>query len=223
MCKNNEKGSALLTVILVVLVLTMVGIASVFFMTTEEKVANVSRLEKAAFYAAEIGLRRAETSIQNQYNVNNNCLTIMLNYNPSVQNEWTVLQVPGSATTSVHPTAVVFTDTTDPEAQAVRNDPALEIIDPANAQIPATEMRGFLVDNQGGYVSTYSLYIRNDDDESSHTADVNNIVNVISVGLVVTPGGKVVRKVLEEGIAPVGAGNAGLLFQKGKNMGGTGA
>ncbi len=220
---NNEKGSALITVILVVLVLTMVGIASLFFMTTEERITNTARLEKIAFYAAEIGLRRAETSIRSQYSVNPNCLTNMLSYNPGVQSEWTVLQVPGcAATTSMHDTAVVFTDPTDLEVQAQRQDPALALIDPDNSAIPPAEMRGFLVDNQG-YVSTYNLYLRNDDDESSDTIDGNGIVNAISVGLVVTPTGQVIRKVLEEGIAPVGAGGAGFLFQKGRNMGGTGA
>lgn len=220
----REKGSALITVILVVLVLTMVGLAALFFMTTEERIAQVTRLEKAAFYAAEVGLRRAENVVLEQYRLNNSVLTLMLtrsNINPV--NQWNIIDVPNGG--DVHPTAVVLRDIQgiDPEVANQRTDPALQIIDPTNAAIPAREYRGFVVDNQQGYVSTYSLYIRNDDDDQSETVDSNDRVSIISVGMVVTPTGQVIRKVLEEWIAPVGAGGAGFQFQYLKNKMGTSA
>lgn len=221
MCKSKERGSALITVILVVLVLTMVGIASLFFMTTEERISSVARLEKAAFYAAEVGLRRGEISIRDQYNSRRTVLTDFLTL-PDVQNEYNVLQVPSSGGSN-HTTAVVLRDVLglDPEVQVQREDPAIKLIDPDNAVVPIGEMRGFQVDNQG-YISTYNLYIRNDDDDTSDTVDSNDRISLISVGLVVTPSGQVVRKIIEEGIAPVGAGSLKFNLQKLANKMGSG-
>lgn len=219
---GKEKGSALITVILVVLVLTMVGVASLFFMSTEERTANISRLEKAAFYAAEVGLRRAESSIQTQYDANPySFLTSALSYNPAPQTEWNVLQVPNGGT--VHPTAVVLTDTLDATLSQPRVDPAVSIIDPANATIAPFELRGIVVDDQSSYITTYNIYIRNDDDDLSNTVDSNDKVSIVSVGLLVTPSGQVIRKVIEEGVAPLGAGTAGWSVQIGVNTGGTGS
>ena len=63
---RNQKGSALITVVLVVFVLTMVGIAALFFMSTEDRISGTDRLQKAAFYAAETGMRWGERSVITQ-------------------------------------------------------------------------------------------------------------------------------------------------------------
>jgi len=57
---RNQRGSALITVVLVVFVLTMVGIAALFYMQTEDRISGTDRLQKAAFYAAETGMREGE-------------------------------------------------------------------------------------------------------------------------------------------------------------------
>jgi hypothetical protein len=57
---KKESGSALITVILVVLVLTMVGIAGMLFMTIEDLISQNDLLQKEAFYAAESGMRIGE-------------------------------------------------------------------------------------------------------------------------------------------------------------------
>ncbi len=221
MCKSKERGSALITVILVVLVLTMVGLASLFYMTTEERISSVARLEKAAFYAAEVGLRRAERSLTNQATQDSDIISTLLAYETPMNNQWSILHVPPSGGTT-HQTAIPFTDTIDPDLQNPREDLAVKLIDPDNAGVPITEMRGILVDDQG-YITTYSVYVRNDGDESDEIIDSNNRISLLSVGLLVTPTGQIVRKILEEDIAPVGAGSAPPLFQKNFNQMGTSA
>jgi len=209
MLKNKEKGSALIITILVVLVLTMVGIASLFFMTTEERIANVSRLERSAFYAAETGLRAAETSILNQYGSNTNIGTTLLSYQRTTDN---VFQVPNGGT--VHPVAVVLTDA---NSVPQHNDPI------TGELIPQGEMRGIdIFGNNAGYTLTYSVYVRNDDDELSETVDNNRIISVVSVGTLVTGSGLTIRKVLEEMIGPSNGGGAPGT-QQGQNTGGTGS
>lgn len=58
--KRSERGIALVTVILALLVLTVLGIAAAVLMTQENRVASRQDQLKAAFYAAEVGLRQGE-------------------------------------------------------------------------------------------------------------------------------------------------------------------
>jgi len=62
---RNERGSALIAVILVVLVLTMVGIAGMLFMTVEDQVAGTQMIQKEALFATESGLREGELMVFN--------------------------------------------------------------------------------------------------------------------------------------------------------------
>jgi len=205
---KNEKGSALISVILVVLVLTMVGVASLFFMTTEERLTNVSRLERAAFYAAETGLRAAESSIDTQYKNNSGIYSVLLAFPQTADN---VLTVPQGGT--IHPTAVVLSD---PAIVAGNIDPL------TGAAMPAQEMRSILIPTgEEGYTLMYSVYVRNDDDEMSNTVDNNQRVNIVSVGTLITGSGTVFQKTLEEQMGPLGGGGA-ISGQKDQNMGGTG-
>ena len=59
----KERGSALIIVILVVLVLTMVGLASVFYMTVEDRISQSDKLAQSAMHAAEAGLKAGEQII----------------------------------------------------------------------------------------------------------------------------------------------------------------
>lgn len=202
---SREKGSALITVILVVLVLTMVGVASLFFMTTEERIANVTRLEKAAFYAAETGLREAERSVLTQFQLDPQLCDTLLGYPETSQN---VLNVPNGGTT--HRTAVVFTDS----AIAAHQDPATGVTGYAG------EMWKMDITGNEGYTVTYDIYVRNDDDEVSATLDNNNMVSIVAVGTVTTGTGQTIRKFLEEVIGPATMSGA---ISPSESTGGTGA
>ena len=63
---RHEKGSALITIVLVVFVLTMVGIAGVLYMTVEDRISGNDQILKGALYAAENGLRRGERIITDE-------------------------------------------------------------------------------------------------------------------------------------------------------------
>jgi hypothetical protein len=58
--RTNERGVALIFVILVLLVLTVLGITAAMLMTQEDRISSRQDLQKAALYAAEVGLRRGE-------------------------------------------------------------------------------------------------------------------------------------------------------------------
>lgn len=75
---NDERGSALVIIILVVFVLTMVGIAGVLFMTMEDRLSGNDKLTKQALYAAEIGLRAGEGVVKTQCATGSDGITAML-------------------------------------------------------------------------------------------------------------------------------------------------
>ena len=56
----RERGSALVSVILVLLVLTIVGVGIAYFTSMEDRLSGNTRITKAGFYAADAGLRRGE-------------------------------------------------------------------------------------------------------------------------------------------------------------------
>lgn len=60
---SGRRGSALITVLLVVLVLTVVGIGVAFFASTEDRISGNTKMSRIGFYAAEAGLRDAEAAV----------------------------------------------------------------------------------------------------------------------------------------------------------------
>lgn len=62
---RRRRGSALITVILVVLVLTVVGLGIAYFTSTEDKISGNVKMSRVGFYAAEAGLRQAEALVTN--------------------------------------------------------------------------------------------------------------------------------------------------------------
>ena len=60
---ERSRGSALITVILVVLVLTVVGLGVAFFTSTEDKISGNTKMSRIGFYAAEAGLRDGEVAV----------------------------------------------------------------------------------------------------------------------------------------------------------------
>src|ERR1035437_3774537 len=57
---RQPRGSALVSVILVLLVLTIVGVGIAYFTSMEDRLSGNTRIAKAGFYAADAGLRRGE-------------------------------------------------------------------------------------------------------------------------------------------------------------------
>lgn len=59
-CTHRQRGVALITVILILLVLTVLGMAATIMMTQEDRLSARQQVQKEAFYAAETGLRHGE-------------------------------------------------------------------------------------------------------------------------------------------------------------------
>jgi len=192
---NRESGSALVTVILVVFVLTMVGIASLLYMTVEDRLSSNDQQQKAAMYAAESGLRRGELELNDQATANAAILSTMISYTSGTTPALTLPDTGYSATilrTAYGGGGVELSDVSLPSA--------------------------------GGGTLTYSLYVRNnkEDTSGSATVDGDKRINIVSVGIFQDATGRTFRKILEEQMYTGGAGGIGGL-QIGGNAGGTGS
>jgi hypothetical protein len=190
---NRERGSALITVVLVVFVLTMVGIAGVLYMTVEDKISGNDKLAKAGFYAAESGLRVGEQVITSAAVTNPAFLdTILTNAShPSLN-----LGDGGFA-------AVVLKDPVSTKEFYSQTVPL------------ATGAR-----DQATY--TLYVRNNSDDPSGLAGTNHDKKVNLIAVGSVVTGSGQAITKILEEQMDAGGAGG-GERLMKGQNFGGTSA
>ena len=190
---NRERGSALITVVLVVFVLTMVGIAGVLYMTVEDKISGNDKLAKAGFYAAESGLRMGEKVVVEAANANSSYLDTMLTNtsHPSLN-----LGDGGYA-------AVVLKD---PSTGTEYYDESVPLATGARDQATYTL-----------YVRNNS-----DDASGEATTNKDKKVNLIAVGSVVTGSGQTITKILEEQMDAGGQGG-GERLMKGQNFGGTSA
>ena len=193
---GGKRGSALVAVILVILVLTIVGLGVAYFAQMEETLTGNERLMRAAFYIAEAGLRKGETVIGALVSQNIGLGTILTCGSCSIG----PLAPPGGG----YP--AVLLKATDPEDLT----PAKEF---KNIVVPVP---GYVVDS-----GTYFLYVRNNpEDPIGPDDDTDFIINLISVGQVRGAGGHVFTKILEEQIR---TGNPGgeLGGQKNVNAGST--
>ena len=67
--RTGTRGSALVSVILVLLVLTIVGVGIAYFTSMEDRLSGNTRIAKAGFYAADAGLRRGEALLNEVINL----------------------------------------------------------------------------------------------------------------------------------------------------------
>lgn len=74
-CARRQRGVALITVILILLVLTVLGMAATIMMTQEDRLSARQQMQKEAFYAAEAGLRHGERVFSNLPAFTNEILT----------------------------------------------------------------------------------------------------------------------------------------------------
>ncbi len=192
----RERGSALITVVLVVLVLTMVGIAGALFMQVEDRISKNDELQQAGLYAAESGLRVAEKVVYDAAVADPNSINTMLAH---VSTSVPDLQPPGGG----YPAVVLADPTTGTEY--------------VNVAIP--------VPSGIAEQATYTLYVRNNLDDTTHSATVDGDgkINIIAVGQIDDPSGRhAVQKIIEEQMDAHGAGGQGGP-QLGGNTAGTGA
>ena len=207
---KKEMGSALITVILVILVLTMVGIAGMLFMTVEDMISQNDLLQKEAFYAAESGLRIAEDIV---FRRGRSDLTMELAYN------YDGSTVRYTSTASPNPVPPSLGWPTPGNKDDYGSAPMLlgtYVVDQTstgdhvmrNIPIP-------LSSNTSGRYAFYTLFLRNnhEDPGGGAVADSDGKINILSYGWIQdnpVPGASGARilyeKIVEEGM---NLGNAG--------------
>ena len=158
---RRARGSALVSVILVILILTIVGVGIAYFSQVEDRLSSNTRLTRMALYAADAGLRKGEM-ILGGLNASAIPLGTILNYTGATP----VLNVPGGG-----PNAVIIM-AQDPEDLVTKEFLNLVVPSPDATVDP--------------YRTRFSLYVRNNPEDvlGSATVDTDQIINLISVGMV---------------------------------------
>ena len=177
---TGEKGSALIMVILVVLVLTMIGLAASLYMTMEDRVSENDKLSQAAFHAAQAGLKAGEqvfnSVTQSQLN------QILSMSNPDNQEPTSLADL----TTATHLGTVLYSSGAVAGGIPLLNQPV---------------GGGTLVGNQ----EQYSLFVRNDPNDwltgENFYTDNNGAIVLVSRGVVLNArNGVAAVKILAEKI-----------------------
>lgn len=173
---SSQKGAALISAILVVLVLTMVGLAILLFMNVEDTISGNDRSQKAALYLAEIGLRQGEQKIAS---TGASQITSLLQHQNTHNN------VPPSLSqcSGTDYLGTVLTDAANQPLYLVS-----EQYSPGVSGAPAD--RGF-----------YSVYVRNNrqDPSGSTTVDNDGYVDIVSQGILLDGAGNIqYQKIVSE-------------------------
>lgn len=223
-----QRGIALITVILLLLVLTVLGITASVLMTQEDLTSSRQSLVRAALYTAEAGLRRGEATLKA---IDTLAVTTLLSHSPQATQVWTGKNdLPSEPTTVGDPTTwtVGHLGTYLVGVDASGMPTTTELV---NEQVVYTGASG-----AGGMATEafYCLYIRNNPDDPSNSlaVDSDQRVRLISVGFITSAGAdlsstppnfKVLAvKILEEEFSWVGA-SQNPSVQKQVNAGGTGS
>ena len=202
----KERGSALVSVILVLLVLTIVGVGIAYFTSMEDRLSGNTRISKAGFYAADAGLRRGEALLNRVINLSTACGAPNLSQILAARSS-PVLKVPGGGY-----------DAQVLDLSTLSNAGCLGADRTAFGDVPIPKPASVSVVDR----VTYSLYLRNNVDDASGTdaLDTDNIINLVSVGTVQLATGVLVTKIVEEQLLlSAGGGDTG--GQKNVNQGGT--
>jgi hypothetical protein len=185
---RNEKGSALIMVILVVVVLTMVGLAAAFYMSMEDRISQNDKLLQAALQAAQAGLKEGEQIVSRT--ITN--ATINTALDPTTHGSYSHNDLPtaqGDLTTATHLGVVLFDQNTSGSGTAQYN-----------VTVGGT--------GTGSVTARYTLYLRNDpsdylpaSDSGKYYIDHNGRMNLISRGSVTDATGREIAvKILTEQI-----------------------
>jgi hypothetical protein len=206
----RNRGSALVSVILVLLVLTIVGVGIAYFTSMEDRLSGNTRISKAGFYAADSGLRRAEVVLSGLSDLSGTCAVVSLNDILGTGSTPT-LTVPGGGFTAIPLDLTGLSTAACLTPLGISQQKFIDLAIPVDAGTPVVDR------------ATYSLYVRNNFDDASGTAtaDTDGIINVVSVGTVTLTAGATVTRMLEEQLLLTTGGAFGS-SQKNLNAGGTG-
>lgn len=206
----RERGSALVSVILVLLVLTIVGVGIAYFTSMEDRLSGNTRIAKAGFYAADAGLRRGETIMSNLAGLSGVCATSTLLNDILSTGSTPTLAVPGGGYTAIPLDLTSYSTVLCLTPLGITRQKYTNVPVPVDVATPVVDR------------ATYSLYIRNniDDPSGTPTSDTDGVINLVSVGTVTLTAGTTVTRILEEQLLLTTGGAFGSA-QKNLNAGGT--
>ncbi|MFI5167178.1 MAG: PilX N-terminal domain-containing pilus assembly protein [Thermoanaerobaculales bacterium] len=221
---GREHGIALITVIMLLLILTALGITASILMTQEDRTASRQDFQRSALYAAEAGLRRAEANLKLLDATNSSNINALLQHTPVAIQVWTTLALPTQPSLGQPNTWTVdhlgtYMVTVDP---GTKGPTGVELVD---QQVVYTGGAGAA---SAAAAAFYTLYVRNNPESppgTSVTNDTDNTVRLISVGYlrgVVAPKQVLDVKILEEEFHWSGVSQSPGV-QKQANQGGTGS
>lgn len=212
---HGQRGAAIITVVLILLVLTVLGITAAMLMTQEDRSSARQDHLRAALYVAEAGLRRGEEAIQTLRGDRIGDALVLASASPQ---NWHS----DPATPIVHPE---WARPATWDVQHLGTYARLNY-DTAGAAEMANQEVTLAMDSRAGgppLRGFFSLYLRNNPEDASGTvtADNDQIVRLVSVGWVANVDGRPLAvKILEEEF-DLSAEFVARGTQEGQNQGGT--
>jgi len=212
---GGQRGAAIITVVLILLVLTVLGITAAMLMTQEDRTSARQDHLRAALYVAEAGLRRGEEAIQTLRGDRIGDALVLAS--SSLQN-WHS----DPAKPIIHP---VWARPATWDVEHLGTYARLTY-DTAGAAEMANQEVSLAMDSRAGgppLRAFFSLYLRNNPEDASGTvtADNDQIVRLVSVGWVANVDGRPLAvKILEEEF-DLSAEFVARGTQEGQNQGGT--
>lgn len=204
MMPNRQRGIALVSVIIVLLILTVLGITAALMMTQEDRTARQMELQKAAFYVAEAGLRHGEQVLRS-VTYSNITLNLLLNHPSSTETPAASPKVPQQP----------------PPWTAARLGCYLTSEPGGGVELSNVEVTGDF-GLSGKDRAFYSLYVRNNEDDiGGGAANSDSLIRLVAVGWIADARGRVLAaKTLEEEFNFLGAAQSPSA-QKLSDQGGT--
>jgi Tfp pilus assembly protein PilX len=205
--RSNERGVAIITVVLILLLLTVLGLAASVMMTQEDSTSGRMDQQRAALYVAEAGLRRGEAILHtvSYTNINLNQLINHATTTATVSAQPQVPQIPSNNQDYTLTKLGTYLTTTPGGSTELANQPLV------SGSTGTAGRRAF-----------YSVYVRNNPEDTSPTVNSVPILRLISVGWISQDGRPLAVKVLEEEFNYSGVSQSPS-SQKQTNQGGTGS
>ncbi|MGE5235715.1 MAG: PilX N-terminal domain-containing pilus assembly protein [Acidobacteriota bacterium] len=219
--RERQRGVALITVILILLVLTVLGIAAALLMTQEDRTSARQELYKAALYSAEVGLRNGEAILNATPTA---ALSALLTFIPDTGAFPELWRDPPRT-----PGLPRFPPCGPPQNWNTTNlgtylsQGGVGNTEQADIEVPIAVVGGSLGTGKRAF---YSLYIRNNPEDAAvcggGAGDTDGVLRLVSVGWITNQDGSPLAvKILEEEFNVAGVSQAPSA-QKQVNQGGTG-
>jgi hypothetical protein len=178
--KSNQRGVALITVLLILLILTALGITASMLMTQEDRTSSRQDAMRAALYAAEAGLRRGEATLNSQVllGVPHDVLTALLGRASVSTQAWT-----NSPAQPTPPTkGSLGTWTPQRLGTYLVGTGASGFVELVNQPVAVGGSTGV----GPKYKAFFTLYVRNNPEDIASTVltDTDAIVRLVSVGFI---------------------------------------